>query len=270
MISLPKPTCGRPRNVPPYALPDRRQLSDVPRLPRVSRKRTVQPGRAHHSRRVRVRHDVAQADERSPSGSTSQRRSIWRGARFATSSSPITRRTALRCLTILRSRSTGFTKRAKRSAYPSSRRRDTRPTMSSERSRSARLRQDSTSPSSRLTRISSSSCITAFASTTLVKTERGSTRSRYRTNSAYSHRASSTCWRSSGDTSDNVAGVPGVGKKGAVDLITAFGSLDALLDQAGDLTQRKYRDALLDTSRRCAPQPRARHDSMRRPDRRGC
>ena len=48
-----------------------------------------------------------------------------------------------------------------------------------------------------------------------------------------------------GDTSDNVAGVPGVGKKGAVDLITTFGSLDALLDNAGDLTQRKYRDALL-------------------------
>ena len=48
-----------------------------------------------------------------------------------------------------------------------------------------------------------------------------------------------------GDTSDNVAGVPGVGKKGAVDLITTFGSLDALLDKAGDLTQRKYREALL-------------------------
>src|SRR5688500_9688214 len=47
-----------------------------------------------------------------------------------------------------------------------------------------------------------------------------------------------------GDTSDNVAGVPGVGKKGAVDLITTFGSLDALLDKAGELTQRKYRDAL--------------------------
>ena len=33
-----------------------------------------------------------------------------------------------------------------------------------------------------------------------------------------------------GDTSDNVAGVPGVGKKGAIDLITAHGSLDALLE----------------------------------------
>src|SRR5687767_1733265 len=41
-----------------------------------------------------------------------------------------------------------------------------------------------------------------------------------------------------GDTSDNVAGVPGVGKKGAIDLVNAFGSLDALLDRAGELTQR--------------------------------
>ena len=48
-----------------------------------------------------------------------------------------------------------------------------------------------------------------------------------------------------GDTSDNVAGVPGVGKKGAVDLIGTFGSLDALLDRAGELPQRKYREALL-------------------------
>jgi DNA polymerase-1 len=48
-----------------------------------------------------------------------------------------------------------------------------------------------------------------------------------------------------GDTSDNVAGVPGVGKKGAVDLISVFGSLDALLDRAAELPQRKYREALL-------------------------
>jgi DNA polymerase I len=48
-----------------------------------------------------------------------------------------------------------------------------------------------------------------------------------------------------GDTSDNVAGVPGVGKKGAIDLITAFGSLDALLDGMDTLSQRKYREALV-------------------------
>src|SRR5690606_36268954 len=38
-----------------------------------------------------------------------------------------------------------------------------------------------------------------------------------------------------GDTSDNVAGVPGIGKKGAVDLVGQFGSLDALLDRAAEL-----------------------------------
>ncbi|MBF8300193.1 MAG: polymerase [Acidobacteria bacterium] len=48
-----------------------------------------------------------------------------------------------------------------------------------------------------------------------------------------------------GDTSDNVSGVPGVGKKGAVDLISTYGSLDALLEGAGELTQKKYRETLL-------------------------
>ena len=34
-----------------------------------------------------------------------------------------------------------------------------------------------------------------------------------------------------GDTSDNVAGVPGIGKKGALDLVKQFGSLDARLER---------------------------------------
>src|SRR4029453_13844266 len=46
-----------------------------------------------------------------------------------------------------------------------------------------------------------------------------------------------------GDTSDNVAGVPGIGKKGAIDLVTAFGSLDALLERSAEL-KPKQRDAL--------------------------
>jgi DNA polymerase-1 len=46
-----------------------------------------------------------------------------------------------------------------------------------------------------------------------------------------------------GDTSDNVAGVPGIGKKGAVDLVTQFGSLDALLEHAEEL-KPKQREAL--------------------------
>jgi len=48
-----------------------------------------------------------------------------------------------------------------------------------------------------------------------------------------------------GDASDNVSGVPGVGKKGAVDLITAYGNLDALLDHAGELKRKSYRETLL-------------------------
>jgi DNA polymerase-1 len=48
-----------------------------------------------------------------------------------------------------------------------------------------------------------------------------------------------------GDTSDNVGGVPGVGKKGAIDLITAHGSLDALLENAAELAQKKYRETLV-------------------------
>ena len=58
-----------------------------------------------------------------------------------------------------------------------------------------------------------------------------------------------------GDTSDNVAGVPGIGKKGAIDLITQFGSLDGLLAHTADL-KPKQRDALEATSRAGAPEPR--------------
>jgi 5'-3' exonuclease len=46
-----------------------------------------------------------------------------------------------------------------------------------------------------------------------------------------------------GDTSDNVAGVPGIGKKGAIDLITQFGSLDGLLARTAEL-KPKQREAL--------------------------
>ncbi|HUR33783.1 MAG TPA: DNA polymerase I [Vicinamibacterales bacterium] len=48
-----------------------------------------------------------------------------------------------------------------------------------------------------------------------------------------------------GDSIDNVKGVPGIGEKGARDLITTWGSLDALLDHAAEVPQKKYREALL-------------------------
>jgi DNA polymerase-1 len=46
-----------------------------------------------------------------------------------------------------------------------------------------------------------------------------------------------------GDTSDNVAGVPGIGKKGAIDLVTQFGGLNAMLERLGEL-KPKQREAL--------------------------
>jgi len=46
-----------------------------------------------------------------------------------------------------------------------------------------------------------------------------------------------------GDSSDNVAGVPGIGKKGAVDLISEYGSLEALLAHADQL-KPKQRETL--------------------------
>jgi DNA polymerase-1 len=48
-----------------------------------------------------------------------------------------------------------------------------------------------------------------------------------------------------GDAIDNVKGVPGIGEKGARDLIATHGSLDALLEAAPTLTQKRYREALL-------------------------
>lgn len=47
-----------------------------------------------------------------------------------------------------------------------------------------------------------------------------------------------------GDASDNVKGVPGIGEKGARELLTDFGSLDWLLEHADELPKKKHRTAL--------------------------
>lgn len=47
-----------------------------------------------------------------------------------------------------------------------------------------------------------------------------------------------------GDTSDNIKGVPGIGEKGARELVTTFGTLDELLSKASELPKKKYRTAL--------------------------
>jgi DNA polymerase-1 len=48
-----------------------------------------------------------------------------------------------------------------------------------------------------------------------------------------------------GDAVDNVPGVPGIGEKGARDLIREHGSLEALLAHAADVKRKAYREGLL-------------------------
>ncbi len=47
-----------------------------------------------------------------------------------------------------------------------------------------------------------------------------------------------------GDSVDNIKGVPGIGEKGAKELIGTHGTLDALLEAAPGLLQKRYREAL--------------------------
>ena len=48
-----------------------------------------------------------------------------------------------------------------------------------------------------------------------------------------------------GDSIDNIKGVPGIGEKGARDLIATYGSLEALLDHASEVSNKRYREGLL-------------------------
>ncbi len=48
-----------------------------------------------------------------------------------------------------------------------------------------------------------------------------------------------------GDTIDNIKGVPGIGEKGARDLIVQFGSLENLLAHAAEIPNKRYREGLL-------------------------
>ena len=48
-----------------------------------------------------------------------------------------------------------------------------------------------------------------------------------------------------GDASDNVPGVKGIGEKTAIELITTYGDLDAILANAAQITKKRPREALL-------------------------
>jgi DNA polymerase-1 len=47
-----------------------------------------------------------------------------------------------------------------------------------------------------------------------------------------------------GDTVDNIPGAPGIGDKGAVQLLDQFGSLEAALDRASEVSRKAYRESL--------------------------
>jgi DNA polymerase-1 len=49
-----------------------------------------------------------------------------------------------------------------------------------------------------------------------------------------------------GDSVDNVPGVPGIGDKGARQLIAEFGDLETLLDRADEVSRKSYREGLLE------------------------
>src|SRR5947209_8568637 len=48
-----------------------------------------------------------------------------------------------------------------------------------------------------------------------------------------------------GDSIDNIPGAPGIGDKGARDLIVRFGSVEAALDHAAEVERKMYRESLL-------------------------
>lgn len=49
----------------------------------------------------------------------------------------------------------------------------------------------------------------------------------------------------SGDSSDNIPGVPGIGQKTALDLIKTFGSLENLFEQVDKITAKKQKENLI-------------------------
>lgn len=51
-----------------------------------------------------------------------------------------------------------------------------------------------------------------------------------------------------GDASDNIPGVPGIGKKGAPKLIDKYGTLENLLDKAQEITAKRQRETLLENA----------------------
>ena len=55
-----------------------------------------------------------------------------------------------------------------------------------------------------------------------------------------------------GDAIDNIPGAPGIGDKGARDLIERFGSVEAAIERAGEVERKMYRESLQNNVERSA------------------
>src|SRR5437868_1689348 len=53
-----------------------------------------------------------------------------------------------------------------------------------------------------------------------------------------------------GDAIDNIPGAPGIGEKGAKDLIERFGSVEAALERAAEVERKMYRESLQNNAER--------------------
>ena len=120
-------------------------------------------------------------------------------------------------------------------------------------------------PSSRATRTSSSSSTTASASSTRATRAPGTTPRASARSSASRPGQVVDVLALMGDTIDNIKGVPGIGEKGARELIADLRRRSThLLAHAGEITQKRYREGLLAHADDAAPEPRAGDDPDRR------
>ncbi len=245
-----------------HAVPDRRQQPDVSRVPRDPR--PDGPRRPVHQRGLRLHHDAPQAD-RGPRPELHRR--LVRPARrrpSARSWPRTTRPTARRCRATWPSRSRGSTRRARRWACRSSRPRASRRTTSSARWRRRRPRRGSRWRSSPATRTSSSWWATASASTTRATKARGSTSEGVVEKFGVTPSKVVDVLSLMGDSVDNVKGVPGIGEKGARDLIAHLRLARRAARQGRRGPAEEVPRGAAGQRRPGAPQPRDGDDPHRR------
>ena len=243
------------------------------RITRCAARGLLRPRRAADQRRLHLRHDAAQAAQRAQAAVSSPRRSICRAAPSATISS-----------TDYKANRTPMPDELARADPDGPRRlrgaRRADPHLRALRSR----RRDrhagdeggappaSTSRSSPATRTSFSSSATASASSTRATKAPGTTPTAVKEKFGVAPEQVVDVLALMGDTIDNIKGVPGIGEKGARELIATYGSLENLLAHAAEVTNKRYREGLLahaDDARQSRELARIRTDVPVRVRRRG-